>query len=125
VYEQLGSLFALTFGNAARFSGGKYKGSHRAMSGQDGRTKEAQEILRTLEAVSRERYVPLCARTVHAGLGDRNAVFDWLNRAYTARDVISSSDRRPKWDGPGRSRFTALVARCGFTRGATTAPLTP
>jgi serine/threonine-protein kinase len=64
---------------------------------------------------------------VHAGLGDRNAVFDWLNRAYTARDVhLFFLPVDPKWDAyRADPRFTALVARCGFTRGATTAPLTP
>ena len=59
---------------------------------------------------------------VHAGLGEREAVFQWLNRAYDARDVhLIFLPVDPKWD-PYRAdpRFEALLARCGFTRTATT-----
>jgi hypothetical protein len=54
---------------------------------------------------------------VHAGLGEREAVIEWLVKAYDARDVhliYLPVDR--KWD-PYRSdpRFQALVTRCGFT----------
>jgi hypothetical protein len=79
---------------------------------------EAREVLRQLESDSRERYVPPAAMAlVHAGLGEREAVIEWLVKAYDARDVhLIYLPVDPKWD-PYRSdpRFQALVTRCGFT----------
>jgi TolB-like protein/Tfp pilus assembly protein PilF len=122
-YEQLGNtdlaLEALT--DAARLSGGNSKAvSLRGyVLAQTGRANEAREVLRRLEALSRERYVPPYAMAiVHAGLGEREAVFDWLDKAYAARDVhLIFLPVDPKWDPyRGDSRFEALLARCGFTR---------
>jgi hypothetical protein len=76
-----------------------------------------------LAAVSRERYVPPYQMAlVHAGLGEREAVFEWLTRALEARDVhLIFLTVEPKWDSyRGGSRFEALLARCGFTRADTT-----
>ena len=122
-YEQLGQpdLALEAFNNAARFSGGNTKAiSHRGyVLAKAGRTEEAREILKTLEGVSRERYVPPFALAlVHAGLGERDAVFEWLERAYEARDVhLIFLTVDPKWD-PYREdpRFAALLARCDFMR---------
>jgi TolB-like protein/DNA-binding winged helix-turn-helix (wHTH) protein/tetratricopeptide (TPR) repeat protein len=123
VYEQLGQpdLALDAFGNAARFSEGNTKAiSHRGyVLAKAGRTEEAREILETLEAVARERYVPPFALAlVHAGLGERDAAFEWLDRAYEARDVhLIFLTVDPKWD-PYREdpRFAALLARCDFVR---------
>src|SRR4029434_1266367 len=53
-----------------------------------GRADEARDVLKTLAAVSRERYVPPYQMAlVHAGLGEREAVFEWLDRALATRDV--------------------------------------
>jgi TolB-like protein/Tfp pilus assembly protein PilF len=124
-YEQLGrpDLALEGFMNASRFSGGNTKAlSFRGyLLAKTGRGGEAREVLRTLEALSRERYVPPYAiALVYAGLGDADAVFAALERAYDARDIhliFLSVD--PKWD-PYRSdpRFGALVARCGFSQHA-------
>jgi len=91
-YAQLGNtdlaLEALT--DAARLSGGNSKAvSLRGyVLAQTGRASEAREVLKRLEALSRERYGPPYAMAiVHAGLGEREAVFDWLDKAYAARDV--------------------------------------
>jgi TolB-like protein/DNA-binding winged helix-turn-helix (wHTH) protein/Flp pilus assembly protein TadD len=127
--EQLGRTDEAfeAFSNAARFSGGNSKAiSLRGyLLGKVGRSQEARDVLKTLEEVSRIRYVPPYAMAlVHAGLGERDAVFEWLNRAYDARDVhLIFLPVDPKW-GPYRSdpRFTALVARCGFARTATSGP---
>ena len=45
-------------------------------------------MLRTLEAISRTKYVPPYAMAlISAGLGQRESAFTWLERAYDARDV--------------------------------------
>jgi tetratricopeptide (TPR) repeat protein len=122
-YESTGetdlALAALT--DAARFSGGNSKAiSLRGyILAKAGRATEAREVLRRLEADAGERYVPPYAMAlVHAGLGEREPVFEWLDKAYGARDVhLIYLPVDPKWD-PYRAdpRFNALLARCGFTR---------
>jgi TolB-like protein/DNA-binding winged helix-turn-helix (wHTH) protein len=82
-----------------------------------GRVTEARQVLSALEAASRTRYVPPYAiALIHAGLGARDAAFEWLGRAYDVRDthlIFLTVD--PKWD-PFRAdpRFRDLLARCGF-----------
>jgi TolB-like protein/DNA-binding winged helix-turn-helix (wHTH) protein/tetratricopeptide (TPR) repeat protein len=82
-----------------------------------GRAGAAQEILSTLDSTARTRYVPAFAMAlVAAGLGERDRVFDYLERAYTARDVhLMYLPVDVKWD-PYRDdpRFVDLLARCGF-----------
>jgi TolB-like protein/Flp pilus assembly protein TadD len=121
-YEQAGqpelALDALAI--ATRFSGGNSKPA--ALSGyilaRTGHRDKAREALTTLEMLSRKRYVPPYALAlVHAGLGEHDAVFEWLDRAFDVHDVhLIYLPVDPKWD-PYRSdpRFEALVMRCGFT----------
>jgi TolB-like protein/DNA-binding winged helix-turn-helix (wHTH) protein len=133
-YMQLGQAYERTgesdlaleaLRDATRFSGGNSKAvSLRGyVLAKTGRIAEAREVLRTLEAVARERYMPPYAiALVHAGLGEREAMFDWLDKAYVARDVhLIFLPVDPKWD-PYRTdaRFQALVTRCGFTPTAAT-----
>jgi TolB-like protein/Flp pilus assembly protein TadD len=120
-YEQAGqpelALDALAV--AARFSGANSKAA--AFSGYilatTGRRDKAREVLTSLEMLSRKRYVPPFALAlVHAGLGERDAVFEWLDRAFDVHDVhLIYLPVDPKWD-PFRSdpRFEALLMRCGF-----------
>jgi Flp pilus assembly protein TadD len=122
-YEQLAEtdLSSKALADAARFSGGNSKpiSLRGYLLARVGRGSEARDVLKTLEAVARERYVPPFAfALVHAGLGDREAVFDWLNRAYVARDVhLIFLTVDPKWDAyRADPRFEALLVRCGFTR---------
>lgn len=120
-YAQLGdtSRALEDLSRAAQFSGGNSKAlSLRGyVLAKSGRPGEARDVLRMLEGVSRERYVPPYAfALVHAGLGNRDAVFEWLERAYAARDVhLIYLPVDPKWD-PYRAdpRFQDLIARCGF-----------
>jgi TolB-like protein/DNA-binding winged helix-turn-helix (wHTH) protein/Flp pilus assembly protein TadD len=82
-----------------------------------GRPREARDALAALDVASRVRYVPPYAiALVHAGLGDRGAVFEWLERAYQTRDVhLMFLPVDPKWDAyRADPRFEALVTRCGF-----------
>jgi tetratricopeptide (TPR) repeat protein len=123
-YERTGEtdLALAALADAARFS----RENSKAISlrgfilAKTGRASEAREVLRRLEAVSRDRYVPPFAMAlVHAGLGDREAVFDWLEKAYAVHDVhLIYLTVDPKWD-PYRAdpRFNALLDRCGFTHG--------
>jgi TolB-like protein len=122
-YEPTGqtelALAALT--DAARFSGGNSKAiSLRGyILAKNGRVNEAREVLRGLEADAGSRYVPPYAMAlVHAGLGEREPVFEWLDKAFAARDVhLIYLPVDSKWD-PYRAdpRFKALLARCGFTQ---------
>ena len=87
--------------------------------GKLGRTEEAQNVLQTLLAIARERYVPPYAMAmVHAGLGQLELALQWLERCYDARDVhLIFLTMDPKWD-PLRSerRFSDLLRRCGFAQ---------
>jgi len=128
-YEPIGetdlALAALT--DAARFSGGNSKAiSLRGyILAKSGRANEAREVLKRLEAAAGERYVPPYAMAlVHAGLGERELVFEWLDKAYAARDVhLIYLPVDSKWD-PFRAdpRFAALLARCGFPQDTATRP---
>jgi TolB-like protein/Flp pilus assembly protein TadD len=130
VYEQLGKaeLALEALATAARLSRGNSKAiSFRGyVLAKLRRLDEARDVLSTLEALSRERYVPPYAMAlVHAGLGEREAVFQWLNRAYDARDVhLIFLPVDPKWDGlRSDRRFETLLSRCGFTPTGSIGPL--
>jgi TolB-like protein/DNA-binding winged helix-turn-helix (wHTH) protein len=130
-YEQQGqndkALESLT--TAAPFSGNNSKvlSLRGYVLAKVGRQNEARELLATLETVSRQRYVPPYAfALIHAALGERDAVFEWLDRAEAARDVhLIFLPVDAKWD-PYRAdpRFVALLARCNFMRTAPSAALT-
>jgi TolB-like protein/DNA-binding winged helix-turn-helix (wHTH) protein/Flp pilus assembly protein TadD len=85
---------------------------------QSGRAAEARDLLAALELAARQRYVPPYALAlVHAGLGDADAAFSWLDRAYAARDVhLIFLTVDVKWDRyRDDPRLAALLKRCGFT----------
>ncbi len=128
-YEQSGeSELALeALNKAGRFSGGNSKAiSLRGyLFAKLGRANEAREVLSTLEAIARERYVPPYATAlVHAGLGESELALEWLDRALAVRDVhLAFLPVDPKWDAfRGDPRFQALLMRCGFSEGRTGAP---
>jgi TolB-like protein/Tfp pilus assembly protein PilF len=102
-------------------AGGNSKviGSRGYLFGKLGRAAEAQEVLKTLDAIARERYVPPYATAlVHAGLGQRGEALEWLERGLEQRDVhLTLLPVDPKWDGfRGDARFAELLARCDFSR---------
>ena len=83
-----------------------------------GRKDEAREVLNTLEAVSRERYVPPYAMALlHAGLGQRDKALEQLERGFDTRDVhLIFLPVDPKWDAfRADARFLSLLRRCCFT----------
>lgn len=120
-YQQSGEA-ALALGEAdlaGQFSGGNSKAlSLRGyILAKQGQTKKAREILKTLEATSRERFIPPYALAlVHEGLGEHEAALDWLDRAREVRDVhLVSLPVDPKWDAlRANPRFGELLRRCGL-----------
>jgi Flp pilus assembly protein TadD len=111
-----GALAAID--HAGRLSGNSKPISLRGyILARHNRTDDARDVLRTLEAIARERYVPSYAMAlVHAGLGDRNVAFEWLERAFAERDVhLLFVPADPKWETfRADARLTALIAKCGF-----------
>jgi TolB-like protein/DNA-binding winged helix-turn-helix (wHTH) protein/Flp pilus assembly protein TadD len=120
--EELGDhdLALKALATAARLSGQNSKPISLTgyILARSGRTAEARDLLGALEMASRQRYVPPYALAlVHAGLGDADAAFEWLDRAYAARDVhLMFLTVDVKWDRyRSDPRFGELLARCGFT----------
>ena len=113
------ALEALTM--AGRFSGQNSKtlSLRGYVLGKIGRTAEARDVLTALQMAARNRYVPPYAiALVHAAVGERDAMYEWLERAYEARDVhLIFLPVDAKWDDYRHEpRFTALLARCGFAK---------
>ena len=113
------AIEALT--KAGRFSGQNSKtvSLRGYLLAKLGRTAEAREVLNTLQTVAQDRYVPPYAiALVYAGLGEKDSVFEWLERAYSARDVhLIFLPVDAKWDDYRQDpRFVALLSRCGFSR---------
>ena len=53
---------------------------------KSGRVDDADAVLERLEDLGRTNYVsPLVMARVHAGLGDLDSAFEWLDRAYEER----------------------------------------
>ena len=127
VYQQLGDhesmLRALEITERFGKANSKMISLHGYVLAKLGRTAEAREVLHTLETLGRERYVPQYSMAlVHAGLNERDAALQSLERGLQARDVnLVFLAVDPKWD-PFRKdpRFLDLLDRCGFTRTART-----
>ena len=82
-----------------------------------GAPQRARDVLRTLEEIGRERYVPpYASAVVHLALGEHDAACGALERALAARDVhLIFLPVDVKWDAlRNDERFTRIVAQCGF-----------
>ncbi len=82
-----------------------------------GMTSEAQAVLRELHALSRQRFVTSYGiALVHAGLGQTEEAFRWLDRAFDERShwlVWLRLD--PRWKSLRKdSRFATLVGRIKY-----------
>lgn len=108
--------------DAGRTSGGNSKviALRGYLEARRGREAEARQILDTLLALARERYVPPCAiALVHAGLGDLDSAARFVDLAYEARDVhLMFLPVDEKWDeARAEARIAAVLQRCGFIAG--------
>jgi hypothetical protein len=82
-----------------------------------GRRSEAREVVESLERRSQQHYVPPYALAlVHAGLNDREGMYECLDRAFSARDVhLIYLPVDPKWDAfRNDGRFIELLQRGRF-----------
>jgi TolB-like protein/Flp pilus assembly protein TadD len=82
-----------------------------AMSGD---RAAAEEAIRVLTELSARKYVPpYNVATIHAGLGDMESAFFWLEKAYETRDVrLVFLLVDPRWDSVRRdARFLDLSNR--------------
>ena len=82
-----------------------------------GQRKEARGVLEQLRTASTSRYVPPVAFVIlHAALGENDAAFEWLDRAYAERsDFMVWLKVHAAFD-PLRAdpRFGAMLRRVGF-----------
>ena len=119
-YEQLGeyslALEALSHGRGDA-ENSKVISLRGYVLAKMGRKDDAHEVLKTLETLARERYMPSCAMAmVHTGLGEFDSAFAWLDHAVEQHDVhLASLPQDAKWD-PLRAdtRFTKVLQRCGL-----------
>jgi tetratricopeptide (TPR) repeat protein len=84
-----------------------------------GRTREAQELLRELEGISKRRYVsPVAIARIHLGLGERDRLFALLQKAYEDRsDHLLWLGVDPAFDSVrGDERFSDLMRRVGLAQ---------
>jgi tetratricopeptide (TPR) repeat protein len=87
--------------------------------GRAGRTKQARRLIADFEKRAKEGYFPAYFIAIsYAGLGDRDAAFDWLEKAYQERFpwlIHLKADPRLEMlhNDP---RFASLVSRVGLSQ---------
>lgn len=131
VYERLGRFnearaeyqkaFELSGGNTETIA---FRGHILA---QLGHRAEAEEAIRILTELAKQRYVPpYNIAMVHAGLGDVEAALDCLEKAYETRDVrLTFLAVEAKWDHiRSEPRFRVLLDRLALPLDAGTDSLT-
>jgi hypothetical protein len=87
-----------------------------AVSGQ---TEQAKKMAESFKAAARQRYIPpTYFGMIHAGLGDRDQAFAWLEKAFTERaDGLTWLNVEPMLDQlRDDPRFHDLVRRIGLVR---------
>lgn len=84
--------------------------------GRSGERAKALAILNELTAMSRKRFVsPMDFAIVHAGLGDVNSTFAWLDRAYRSRATRIHELPTMYFDSVRSDpRYATLVRRVGL-----------
>lgn len=84
-----------------------------------GNNAEARRVLDRLDGLSKERYVPPgSVAVIYAALGEKDQAFEWLDKAYADRSILSvgrlhsSNSIRPSTRGvPTRALPTCSAAR--------------
>jgi serine/threonine-protein kinase len=92
-------------------------GAVYAMAGQ---TDSARRVLNDLVETSAEHYVaPIIISWIHLHVGDHDAAFEWLDRAYNERSCTFSLGLGSSLYDPIRNdpRFEELHSKLGLTRG--------
>jgi len=82
-----------------------------------GRRNDAQQVLSELKDVAKRRYVsPYVVAVIYARLGERDAAFDWLEKAYgDGAYGILFLKSAPEWDGlRSEPRFQDIMRRVGL-----------
>jgi TolB-like protein/Tfp pilus assembly protein PilF len=82
-----------------------------------GRKAQARAVVKQLHNEAAKRYVPATyIGILHAGLGDEESAFEWLERAYEERaDGLTLLNVEPMVDGLRQDpRFQSLLRRIGF-----------
>jgi tetratricopeptide (TPR) repeat protein len=75
---------------------------------RSGRRENAQQMLRELQEESSRRYIePALFATIHAGLGENDQAFEWLERAYKDRSAPPYIDIMP----PGQNVVLNVLRR--------------
>jgi cytochrome c-type biogenesis protein CcmH/NrfG len=84
-----------------------------------GRQREARATLDELRRLSKPRDpAPIRLALIHIGLGETDQAFEWLEKAFEARDwQMALLNVEPAFDTVRSDpRFAALVARVGLPR---------
>jgi serine/threonine protein kinase/Tfp pilus assembly protein PilF len=84
-----------------------------------GETEQARQIINEMLALSKERYIPsYLIAIIWMGLGDRDAAFQWLEKAYEERyGFLAYLDVGPLFDSiRSDPRYTELLRRVGLTK---------
>jgi TolB-like protein/DNA-binding winged helix-turn-helix (wHTH) protein len=92
---------------------------HAYVLARAGRRREALATLDELRRISKPRApAPIRIAMVHIGLGDAHRSFEWLEKAFEARDwQMALLNVEPAFDGlRSDPRFAALVERVGLPR---------
>ena len=82
-----------------------------------GKTDEARAVLRELESLAADRYVPAYHfAVIHNGLGNRERALDYLERSFTQREVqLTFIKIDTRWDAlRADPRFAAIARRMGL-----------
>ncbi len=86
--------------------------------GGAGEKSEPRNLLKELHAISKRRYVsPYCFALLHAGLGEKDQAFEWLEEAVVMHDVwLVWLKTEPRFDNLRSDfRFQVLLGRIGLS----------
>jgi len=84
--------------------------------GRTGRKDKALRILQDLSGISKQQFVsPVNFALIHAGLGDADKTFQWLEKAYDARTTRVHELSSPYYDNlRADPRYAELMKRIGL-----------